>query len=146
MFLKLSHKSSQTTRRKGDCLPPPLWISSSSLLRRSPPWRSKHPVWRRSHQGRLSLRASSWRPSEVHLLSVWTACFPFLPLISCPASSPFTLPVSPLVWSAVTLLDAGLGGGGFRLMAAKEPACDTHKPEKKHRKSSSLPPSIIPEP
>lgn len=105
----------------------------------------KHPVCRPSHQGQGSLRASSWRPSEVHLLSAWTACFPFLPLISCPASSPSVLPASSLVWSAVTLLDAGLRGGGSRLMAAEERVCDTQAWDQ-HRKSSYLAPSIIPAP
>lgn len=121
MFLKLSHKSSWIERGKRWFSLPPPCISSSSSHRQPPTlWRSL-PVCRRSYrdEARSELPLDDplryiWcqREQLVFLFSLWFPLLLILPLIS------------PLVWSTVALLDAGLRGRRTRLMASREHAHD----------------------
>lgn len=107
LFLKLSHKSSRIKRRKRRVSPSPLCISSL-------------PVCRRSNRD----AARSALPLDDPLRYIWCQCeqlvflfsltFPILLSLAIMLLIPF------LVWSAVSLLDAGLRRRGTRLMAAGE--------------------------
>lgn len=111
LFLKLSHKSSRIKRMKRCFSPSPRCISSL-------------PVCGRSYRD-----ARSALPLDDPLRYIWCQCEQLVFLFSLRFPHLFPLPItlliSPLVWSAVALLRAGLRARGTRLMAAGERVRDT---------------------